>query len=435
MNKNSLYNQNLKKELLEEGEGDTFPSRFNEVEINFLLRYKDGEEIEVAQNPEEPYVFKIGDVAIIKGINLALTKMKKGEMSKFIIPPELGFEEGNIMGAQADKELEFIVKLVDFREVEINKFDLEKEERIIFAKEYKEKATNFYKEKKFNDAILIYEKAFNFVEWEKDETSQDLKQKLLLNLALLYTKIDKNEISIEKSTFAIDLFPDLAKAYFRRAQAHLNLSLFKHCIDDLKKALEMEPKNKDIIKLWKVAQDKKNEWQKKNKKMFEGALDNDNNNPKEIICEYSYDENFLIRATINYKEKNENKKCDFLIELFKIIHDEITCILFEICDKVESLEIESKPKNYIEFTLQGLEKLLEKIESKRPKKMINFEEKNLLYLSYKEDSPQTILGLTLAQLPWFNSKNLVLGKICTKDVPLDKISENQILSIKFSKFE
>ena len=422
----SFYEKKLEKTIIEKGEesemGQSFPKRFNEVEINFWLRYNDskGLLIDSAEDPNQPYVFKVGDSAILSGINLAVSKMTKGELSEFILPPEMAFEEGNIMGATPGVPLYLKIKLIDFREVEITRFDLEEDERLIFAQKYKDKGNEAYQQNQLENAELLFKKAYDFIEWEKKEEFISLRIKILLNLSLILSKLGKSFPAIERAKLAINLDPKNPKAYYRRALARLNISEFDKSIEDIKKGLEIEPNNKGLINLWKDVKLKKDKYIRENQSMFNKALNKIKETPEKVISEFSEETNPILKFFI----KKENGSESFLyFELFETIYDEVVKILVKELSKGKIQVNNYAKSNYIEFSLENFEETEDLVKNNLPAPSIKFEEAGYVYIDFDQEKNILVFGISLAPLPWFNSKKLIIGKICAEKNNLKFLDE------------
>jgi len=72
----------------------------------------------------------------------------------------------------------------------------------------------------------------------------------------------------KRISWSINLRPSNPKCWFRRATANANDGLYDEAIFDIKKSLELDKGNKDIIKEYKRIVEMKNVYVRKNENMF-----------------------------------------------------------------------------------------------------------------------------------------------------------------------
>jgi FKBP-type peptidyl-prolyl cis-trans isomerase len=76
--------------ILKEGEGDT-PKPGDKVNVLYVGRLLDGKIFDQAQDPKQPFTFRVRREAVIEGWDQILQQMKRGEKRLVIIPPELAY--------------------------------------------------------------------------------------------------------------------------------------------------------------------------------------------------------------------------------------------------------------------------------------------------------------------------------------------------------
>ncbi|CAJ1455795.1 unnamed protein product [Effrenium voratum] len=137
-------------------------------------------------------------------------------------------------------------------------------EQLRQAESFKEEGNHQHREGNYRKALGCYHKVFCFVNGlvapqnqdvakpaenhipaEKVEEVKRLKQTTRLNMAACYLKLGENQKCVDACTAALDFGPH-AKAYFRRAQAYVELRNFSDAGADLDRAGALEPKDQAI---------------------------------------------------------------------------------------------------------------------------------------------------------------------------------------------
>ncbi|CAE7032142.1 FKBP4 [Symbiodinium natans] len=143
------------------------------------------------------------------------------------------------------------------------------EEQLKQAEAYKEEGNRFHKEGNYKRALGAYHKVFCFVNGlvpppagqkedpqdpgpgnqiphDRVEDLKKLKQTTRLNMAACYLKVGDFQKCVEACTAALD-FGAHAKAYFRRAQAYVELRNLGDASADLEKARALAPEDAGIL--------------------------------------------------------------------------------------------------------------------------------------------------------------------------------------------
>ena len=106
-------NNGIIKVIEKQGKGE--PPLFGQtVLVNYIMLTTDGQEITNTYTNGQPDEFVLGDNAIIKGFNLALIKMKKGEKSRLVLPYYLGYGATGAAGIAPYANLLIDVELLDY---------------------------------------------------------------------------------------------------------------------------------------------------------------------------------------------------------------------------------------------------------------------------------------------------------------------------------
>ena len=105
----------IEMQTLRNGDGKTFPKTGHMVTVNYSGSLPCGKEFDSSYKKKKPFQFIIGQGNVIQGWDIGVGKMSKGEKSKIIIPPHLGYGaagagEGLI---PPNSQLIFDVELID----------------------------------------------------------------------------------------------------------------------------------------------------------------------------------------------------------------------------------------------------------------------------------------------------------------------------------
>lgn len=232
---------------------------------------------------ERKVAFEVGeglDIGIPRGIEFALEKMKKNEVSQITLKPDYGFgKNGNVdKGIGPDTTLVYEVKLNSFEKAK-ESWQLDADAKLEQAKIFKDKGTKHFKDCKFEIASTRYQKVIDFLEHEISlKGDSELERKSILqagrlNLALCYLKLGKWIEARAVCDKAIEETDAVAKAWFRRGEAQLALNDCESAKLDFEQSLELEPenkaaKNKVVICLQRIKAQKEKE-----KKTFANMFD------------------------------------------------------------------------------------------------------------------------------------------------------------------
>ncbi len=98
----------LKKRIIKEGTGDK-PLNNQKVEVDYVGKFQDGK---VFDQSEDPFKFKVGAGEVIKGWDIGVASMKKGEKAEFIIRSDYAYGDAGYPGVIPKKAtLYFTVEL------------------------------------------------------------------------------------------------------------------------------------------------------------------------------------------------------------------------------------------------------------------------------------------------------------------------------------
>ncbi|XP_048435966.1 70 kDa peptidyl-prolyl isomerase-like [Pyrus x bretschneideri] len=203
--------------------------------------------------------------------------MKNGEVALVTIQPEYAF--GLTKSAQdlavvpANSTVHYEVELVSFVK-DKESWDTNTQEKLETAGKKKEEGNALFKAGKHERASKRYEKAVRFVEYdstfsdEEKQRAKVLKITCNLNDAACKLKLKDYKQAEKLCTKVLDLDSRNVKALYRRAQAYIQLVDLDLSELDIKKALEIDPDNRDVKLEYKVLKQKVREYNKKNAQFY-----------------------------------------------------------------------------------------------------------------------------------------------------------------------
>jgi len=266
------------KKVLKEGEGYERPNEGAVVTVKITGKLQDGTVfLKKGHDEQEPLEFKTDEDAVIEGLDRAVLNMKKGEVALVTIPPEYAYgsteSKQDLAVVPANSTVIYEVELVSFVK-DKESWDLNNAEKIEAAGAKKEEGNALFKLGKYARASKRYEKAAKFIDYDtsfgEDEKklSKQLKITCNLNNAACKLKLKDYKQAEKLCTKVLELDSRNVKALFRRAQAYTQLADLELAEVDIKKALEIEPDNRDVKLTYKTLKEKIKEINKKDAKFY-----------------------------------------------------------------------------------------------------------------------------------------------------------------------
>ncbi|KAG7537102.1 Tetratricopeptide repeat [Arabidopsis suecica] len=271
------------KKILKEGEGYERPNEGAVVKLKLIGKLQDGTVFmkKGYEEDEEPFEFKTDEEQVIEGLEKAVMGMKKGEVALITISPEYGFGS-----SESKQELAVIPpNSTVFYEVEMVSFIKEKEswdmntqEKIEAAGKKKEEGNMLFKAGKYARASKRYERGVKYIEYdstfdeEEKKKARDLKIACNLNDAACKLKLKDYKEAAKLSTKVLEMDSRNVKAMYRRAHAYMETADLDLAELDIKKALEIDPDNKEVKIEYKKLKEKVKEYNKKDAKFYSNML-------------------------------------------------------------------------------------------------------------------------------------------------------------------
>ncbi|KAG2585165.1 70 kDa peptidyl-prolyl isomerase [Panicum virgatum] len=265
------------KKVLKEGEGYERPNEGAVVKVKITGKLQDGTVFTKKGHDEEPFEFKTDEEEVIDGLDRAVLNMKKGEVALVTIPPAYAFgsteSKQDIAVVPPNSTVIYEVELVSFVK-DKESWDLNNEEKIEAAGKKKEEGNALFKLGKFARASKRYEKAAKYIEYdssfseEEKKQSKQLKISCNLNNAACKLKLKDYKQAEKLCTKVLELDSQNVKALYRRVQAYIQLADLELAEADIKKALEIDPDNRDVKLEYKTLKEKIKEYNKKDAKFY-----------------------------------------------------------------------------------------------------------------------------------------------------------------------
>jgi len=269
--------------------------------------------------------------------------MKKGEKSVFTIDSELAYGKRGSGKIPPNATLKFEVELLNFYDKPKTKWDFNEEERREEAGKFKQAGNDAFKAQKFEDAKKQYESGVDYISDDNSKEGRDLLFTLYLNLAAVCAKTIEFHKAISFATKALDINMHSAKAYFRRAQAHIGFGELEEAEADLKLAIEIEPNDNTLKTELHNVKTKIKAAKAKEKKAFANLFSQQLYTETEEKSDYSDPSNPRVFMDIQIGQK-EPKRIEF--ELYKNLVPKTAENFRALCTGEKGVGQSGKPLHY-----------------------------------------------------------------------------------------
>eukprot|EP00951_Prasinocladus_malaysianus_P023343 scaffold198130_cov45-Prasinocladus_malaysianus.AAC.1 len=204
--------------------------------------------------------------------------MKKEERAIIIVDPKYGFGQTETQQPLAvvppGSTLTYELELVSFENAK-ETWEMDEGQKVERATELKQKGNELFKAGKNERALKKYTKAFKLVEHEssfkdgqRSDAAKALRKSCLLNQAAAQLRLKRHRDVVSTCTKIIDVDRTCVKALYRRAEAYIEMEEFLEANIDLKRALDVEPENRDVIVKLKRAKQLEAAANKKQAKLY-----------------------------------------------------------------------------------------------------------------------------------------------------------------------
>lgn len=282
------------RKMLKKGIGYETPVHNSNVRVHLVGYYQVASKDKLIKFDERKNLrFRLSegaDVAVVKGLELVCHKMKVNEKNRVYILNEYGFNHGDCKLDRFKSLNGFDSKLPDhYRlvyEIELVSFEIKKQihelslkERFELSNAEKERATEFFKQSKFNLALKCYSDILKAIGPPETNLSMELKDddkakrnELLVtnynNMALCYLKLGMPKEAYKYVEWALEIEPNNIKAIYRKGLSFYDRNEFNQAIEQFNRCLELDPNNKPAKNQIQLAQKQLQKYANKEKQIF-----------------------------------------------------------------------------------------------------------------------------------------------------------------------
>ncbi|XP_076655778.1 inactive peptidyl-prolyl cis-trans isomerase shutdown [Halictus rubicundus] len=279
-----LGNGKIMKLVKQKGVGESIPFDA-QVTIKYLgyFEYND-EPFDSSFTRGGAETFRLNQGALLPGLEIAITTMKKHEIAMFIVHPDLAYGRyGCAPRIPPNEQILFIVHLLDFVDngsVEtLDNLSIEEKKKfenaVRRARAKFNNAKDCFKKKRIKQAIREYAKAIHWLEEaelqndEEEEEFNKLISRGYSNLAICYNLEDMprracnacNRVTVPS-----------AKTYFTHGRALFKMGEYKCAMEQLQMSLAIEPNNADTVKEIRLVNEKQRKYREIEKKLWSNCL-------------------------------------------------------------------------------------------------------------------------------------------------------------------
>ena len=238
------------KHLISEGIG-SLPKANQEVAIDYILRFVNGSELKNTFEEATPKKFTIGMGEVIKGWDIGVFSMKKGERARFIIDSKYAYgDKGFPPDIPSNTPLEYEIELLDIHDKHKSIENMDNDEKEAFAEECKKSGNADFKNKLYRPAAYTYLQGIlaieKIIESERTDSINKLWKTLHLNLCIAFNNSGRWQETIECAGEVLKKEKDEAKARYLRGVAEKHLRMFDEALKDLEVSLKANPEDLKI---------------------------------------------------------------------------------------------------------------------------------------------------------------------------------------------
>ncbi|XP_046840360.1 inactive peptidyl-prolyl cis-trans isomerase FKBP6-like isoform X2 [Xenia sp. Carnegie-2017] len=272
------------KMLVKNGTGPMVPDgAICRLHYSGYLEYRD-EPFDSTRLRNKQDQLKLGMGESLRGFDVAVATMKKGEISKFLFSPSYAYKKmGCPPRVPPDATVLFQIELVSFIDQgasdEFSEFSMDEQKKATFeniyevAQSFRQSGNDLFKRNEFYTAVKKYDKGIRILEGSRLRNSSEEKQMndllllLFMNAALCSLKLGQGNRTKKYCRKALEFDPKNIKAMFRLAQGYQKEGEFEKAREWFLRSQKQEPNNSEIrAALQKLDQDVKR-WRLSEKKM------------------------------------------------------------------------------------------------------------------------------------------------------------------------
>ncbi|EPR59296.1 peptidyl-prolyl cis-trans isomerase [Toxoplasma gondii GAB2-2007-GAL-DOM2] len=262
------------KKILKEGDGPQ-PQPGEEVVVHYTGTLLDGTKFDSSRDRDSPFKFIIGEGQVIRGWDLGVMKMKRGERAMLTIQPDYGYgASGSPPVIPPNSVLKFDVELLDSHPKPKDKWEMNVGEKLEGANAEKERGNEAFKKGGYAEAAAAYREGLDFFSFSENWTDEEREQQkrlelpLRLNLATCCNRLGEFSEAIEQTTKALEMDPESSKGWYRRGVARMAVGQLDEARHDFVQAAKLDPKNVEIRRELEKCKKKIEEVRAKEKSAF-----------------------------------------------------------------------------------------------------------------------------------------------------------------------
>ncbi|KAL5706703.1 peptidylprolyl isomerase [Ranunculus cassubicifolius] len=266
------------KKILKEGEGSHTADEGATVHVRYTARLEDGTIFEKKGFDEDEFLeFVVDEEQVIAGLDRAAATMRKGEISIVTVKPDYGYSttefQGDLAIVPSSSVLVYDIEMVDFTKEKLPS-EMNNHERVEAAEKKKEEGNMLFKNGKYQRATRKYDKAAAYIvddgdfEGGDEKLTKSLRVSCWLNHAACSLKLNHFQDAINLCSKVLEIDSGNVKALYRRAQAFISTSDLDLSELDIKKALEIDPHNRELISLRHTLKQVQSERNKEDAKLY-----------------------------------------------------------------------------------------------------------------------------------------------------------------------
>ncbi|KAL9673708.1 hypothetical protein QQ045_029969 [Rhodiola kirilowii] len=232
------------KKITKAGEGLDQPNEGSLAKVIYNWQCEDGTVMERKGTVEQPFEYTCMGGRINESLDRAILTMRKGEHATVSI-------HGASAAAPGSTVTFYEVELVDFtKDKPLWKMDTL--EKIQASEKTKCEGNELFKSGRLLLASSKYEKAAKYLEFDHSFTEEEkrradaLRVSCYINNAACKLKINELLGAAKQCTKALEVDPDNVKALYRRCKAYLRANEFEKAETDIRKALLIDPNDRDV---------------------------------------------------------------------------------------------------------------------------------------------------------------------------------------------
>jgi peptidylprolyl isomerase len=250
-----------------------------------------GEVFDSSVSRDDPFKFELGTGQVIKGWDIGVASMKRGEKARFEIDSKYAYgEQGSPPKIPGNTPLEFEVELFDFYDK--RKSTVEAPECENLVEEYKKMGNENFKAKNFRPAIYFYKEGIKFLK-QSDEQTEKMKalwNSLHLNLCIINNNQANWKETVKLADEVIERQEGHPKARYLRGVAKQGLTMYEDALADFEVSLKGNPGDEKLKLEIEQCKKKKKEVAAKEKKvygnMFKASLYDEKKIPVSEVPKY-----------------------------------------------------------------------------------------------------------------------------------------------------